>query len=415
MWVLLEAEDVLLFRDSRPFTAGEDFRAEGLFPPLPPPIAGAIRYALLSPKLQEHRLTFRDLAGHPDLKVVREKLGTADTLGALHLAGPLACTYAPGEYHPTPWFALPADALGDRLPRLREDLPPPGKRKTLPGGLGMGHMAVLWDRSGEDAGTPGEDEQVWLDAEAMQDYLRGEAKVKRCVLPVQGETRTGIRRSATGAVETGHLYSAQMHRPEWKREQAVGLLVRADLPPDYLPPAQFVPLGGEGRRAFLRPLDDQAFSWDSPETRTQIAEKIAEDEGRFRLYLATPGIFAQGLIPSCFPGALVGIASGKPVLVGGWDLAANAPRPLRRAAPAGTVYFGKLHENTREAAEHLLDEFHWRTALQSRDTLTEAQYRAQMGFGLTLVGAWTQNEQKNDGNGEAATDAGVAEPGSECA
>lgn len=403
MWVLLEAEDVLLFRDSRPFTAGEDFRAEGLFPPLPPPVAGAIRSALLSPLLRTRDLTFRDLARHEKLQDVREALGTADSLGRLYLAGPLACTYVPGEYRPAPWFALPADLLGDQVPRLRDELPLPGVRRPLARGLGQGHMATLAvgpaqggvsGSNGADAGADSEEDGCeWLKAEAIQGYLCGGTRVERSMLKVGTEIRTGIQRSSANTVEVGRLYSAQMNRPEWSQKNAVGLLVRVELPHGYAPLApQFVPLGGEGRSAFLRPLDDFELPLGSAENREAIAAQILGDGGRFRLFLATPGVFADGLIPSAFPGELVGVASGKPLPVGAWDLAANVPRPLRRAVPPGSVYFGRLASNTREAAEALLDNYHLQTMLQAQDALPEASYRAQMGFGLTLVGAWTMNQ-----------------------
>lgn len=399
MWVLLEAEDVLLFRDSRPFTAGEDFRAEGLFPPLPPPIAGALRSALLSPLLRKRGLAFRDLAQHEDLKDVREALGTAESLGRLHLAGPLACMYMPGEYQPVPWFALPADLLGDFVPRLRDDLPLPGVRRPLAGGLGQGHMATLAsspEQRSARAITPEpeaeEDGFEWLAAEAMQGYLSGDTKVVRTELKAITEVRTGIQRSAANTAEAGRLYSAQMNRPEWCLESAVGLLVRVDLPRDYALSAQYVPLGGEGRSAFLRPLNDFELPLGSAENRQAIAEQIMRDGGRFRLCLATAGVFAEGLLPSAFPDELLGVASGKPLSVGAWDLAANAPRPLRRAVPPGSVYFGRLTVNTAEAVEGLLKKYHLQTTLQAQDGLPEASYRAQMGFGLTLVGAWTKNE-----------------------
>lgn len=390
MWILLEAEDVLLFRDSRPFTAGEDFRAEGLFPPLPPPVTGAIRSALLAPILRRRGLTFRDLARHEGLQDVRAALGTADTLGALHLAGPLTCSYVPGEYSPMPWFALPADLLGDYVPRLRDDLPVPGVRRPQPNGLGLGHMATLAVSKDQDSADADEDGGLWLTAEAMSGYLNGDGTVVRAVLKVDSEVRTGIQRAETNTAQAGRLYSAQMNRPEWRKESAVGLLARVELPTGYLLEPQFVPLGGEGRSVFLRPLGDYSPPLDRAAERLAIRDQIGRDGGRFRLLLATAGVFNQGLIPSEFPGELLGVASGKPISVGGWDMAANSPRPLRRAVPAGGVYFGRLDTNTPEAVETLLNEFHLRTTLQGRDALSEARYRAQMGFGLTLVGAWTK-------------------------
>jgi CRISPR-associated protein Cmr3 len=43
MHLLLEAVDVWLFRDGRPFDAGSDHRADSLFPPYPSVMQGVIR------------------------------------------------------------------------------------------------------------------------------------------------------------------------------------------------------------------------------------------------------------------------------------------------------------------------------------------------------------------------------------
>jgi CRISPR-associated protein Cmr3 len=43
MQLFLEALDVWLFRDGRPFDAGSDHRARSLFPPYPTVIQGVIR------------------------------------------------------------------------------------------------------------------------------------------------------------------------------------------------------------------------------------------------------------------------------------------------------------------------------------------------------------------------------------
>ncbi|HXG18262.1 MAG TPA: type III-B CRISPR module-associated Cmr3 family protein, partial [Methylomirabilota bacterium] len=43
MYLFLEAIDVWLFRDGRPFDARSDHRAESLFPPYPSVMQGAIR------------------------------------------------------------------------------------------------------------------------------------------------------------------------------------------------------------------------------------------------------------------------------------------------------------------------------------------------------------------------------------
>lgn len=41
--LFMQAEDVLLFRDGRPFNAGSDHEARSLFPPPPSVIQGVLR------------------------------------------------------------------------------------------------------------------------------------------------------------------------------------------------------------------------------------------------------------------------------------------------------------------------------------------------------------------------------------
>jgi CRISPR-associated protein Cmr3 len=132
-----------------------------------------------------------------------------------------------------------------------------------------------------------------------------------------------------------------------------------------------ISLGGEGRGGTL--LDGPPMPVQSRAPR-----------GRFSLYLATPAIFDNGCIPDSFDpasnhGSLAGVACRliAPVcrgfdLIGGWDLAAGRPRPLRRALPAGTVL---LFESTGAEAG------------------TERPFMdpglLKQGFGLSLVGSST--------------------------
>jgi CRISPR-associated protein Cmr3 len=63
MWIKIEPLDVLLFRESKPFSAGENFRAAGRFPPSSLPLVGAIRSrALAHPHLKVDVQTYVDCA-----------------------------------------------------------------------------------------------------------------------------------------------------------------------------------------------------------------------------------------------------------------------------------------------------------------------------------------------------------------
>jgi CRISPR type III-B/RAMP module-associated protein Cmr3 len=186
------------------------------------------------------------------------------------------------------------------------------------------------------------------------------------------------------------LYTAALNQPKWSRKESAGLLMRVDLPEGVFLAPQFISLGGEARSAFIRPLRDVADPLRNDGYIESITDHIMGDGGRFKLYLATPAVFAGGASPQSFPGSLVSIANGKPFATGGWDLALKAPKPLRRVVPAGSVFFGKLPNPTEEKVRSLINDYHMTTRLQADDIDGEAGLRARMGFGLTLVGAWAQ-------------------------
>ena len=63
--------------------------------------------------------------------------------------------------------------------------------------------------------------------------------------------------------------------------------------------------------------------------------------GIFRLYLATPAIFEKGCLPGIvekYNLTVLAAAINGYVNVGGYDIKANRPKPMRRAVPAGSVY-----------------------------------------------------------------------------
>lgn len=90
-------------------------------------------------------------------------------------------------------------------------------------------------------------------------------------------------------------------------------------------------LGGEGRAATYTVLAAPAF-WPQ-----------RQDGGR-KLYLATPTQFDNGWQAANWDryfsraGELQAAAVRRHQLVGGWDLANNRPKPMRRYVPVGAVY-----------------------------------------------------------------------------
>lgn len=99
MHLFLEAIDVWLFRDGRPFDARSDHRAASLFPPYPTVMQGVIR---------SHHLVVKNVDLHDSQQIVA-MVGTADNYNTLCLRGPFIAKRELGKivrYLPIPAHAV---------------------------------------------------------------------------------------------------------------------------------------------------------------------------------------------------------------------------------------------------------------------------------------------------------------------
>jgi CRISPR-associated protein Cmr3 len=109
--------------------------------------------------------------------------------------------------------------------------------------------------------------------------------------------------------------------------------------------------------------------------------------GCCRLLLLTPACFAQGFLPQWLltmtPGVtveVVGAALGRFQGASGWDLQAGHAKAARKLAPAGAVYFLRLHGQSDAVAQFVRST--WMGCISD-----DAQSRRD-GFGLAVVGNW---------------------------
>jgi CRISPR-associated protein Cmr3 len=151
-----------------------------------------------------------------------------------------------------------------------------------------------------------------------------------------------------------------------------------------LPDRGMLALGGERHAATYEQI--AALPWPEGQRVLQAIDATR----RFLLYLATPAIFIQD--PAWLPdfidsNTLTGIChnvtikvhavvAGKPIPIGGWDLAANHPRAMRPAVPAGSVYWCEALSGTGEDVMHAFN-----------GQCLSSMF-AEIGFGQTFVGRW---------------------------
>src|SRR5262245_50562932 len=103
-WIFLQPQDVWMFRDAKPFSAGDGFIARSQFPPNPQSIQGAIR----THAIEMSGVDWVDFnAGHD--ATLAKRIGSSTSLGALKLQGPFLAQKPAGQQRPIVFVPLPLD------------------------------------------------------------------------------------------------------------------------------------------------------------------------------------------------------------------------------------------------------------------------------------------------------------------
>ncbi len=355
MQLFLEAFDLWLFRDGRPFDALSDHLAESLFPPSPSVIQGAIRSYHLVVKSVDLR----------DKNKIAETVGTTEDYKDLRLRGPFLARREKGK-GVFRYFPQPADAVSFSKEE-RYKLKPASLPRKIPDNLVTSSpVSCLLGLDDEPAK---EVSNLWLTEKELLAYLDGEEVIGTSASELfQKESRFGIGlHGQSRTVKEGALYQVEYIRPS----QGVGLLVEIKGYEGW-PAVGVLRLGGEGRGAYFQQVE--APAWPAPPEILPFP--------RFKLYFATPAYFAGGWQPEggnwsrFFTGEveLVAAALDRYESIGGYDWARHQQKPARRYVPAGSVYYFTAQEKI-SLAPHLI-----------QNALTD--WGAEIGFGQILVKEW---------------------------
>jgi CRISPR-associated protein Cmr3 len=386
----LEPSDVLFFRDGKPSAMGADHYLRSLFPPFPSTLYGALRTRRLIDAEVKFE-TLNEATWSQSLGSLTEEVGTWGRFGSLEMRGPWLIR------HGEPLLPAPAD-LGvipkrslqskdgrpeiEQVVRFRPAEDSGGERS-------WSHPLTLlfpFIEAGEEwkpfePPGPGVEPRTvagewFLDSKGLAAWRRGGVPQPEDFVHSThlwcAEARTGVGLMAEQrSSKEGLLYSFGFIR--LLPEVALGFEVKGTM----LEPNGVVRLGGEGRTASLQ-----------PGPALPVYEET-QGSGRFSVCFATPALSATGGYPPGFApdrlvGAigsrrcrLVGAALSRSVLAGGWDLARQFPKPLRRAIPAGSVFlFEPLDDEAASPADvdgHCLTDF-------------PKEELARQGFGLAVAG-----------------------------
>lgn len=145
-----------------------------------------------------------------------------------------------------------------------------------------------------------------------------------------------------------------------------------------------ISLGGERRKAMIK----LKKPGETVSAQPEVLEMIKKQK-KFFIYLATPAIFKNGWninLNSKFKGAvMVGAAVNKPIYISGWKTSEKGyggePRPIKKAVPAGSVYFFEGDSSWNEDSfENFYKKYNFNESLSD-------EYPSA-GFGIGLIGSW---------------------------
>ena len=184
---------------------------------------------------------------------------------------------------------------------------------------------------------------------------------------VHTEPKIGIGRSdLTHSSDESRLYRVGMRHSK-------NLKIVVDFEGIELAPEGFMKLGGENK----------AVAYRQPGKKVRLPVKKPKINGKqFKLYLATPAVFEKFWIPDLDKYGKQGIklklltaVIGKPLFIGGFDMKGKQPKSMRKAVPAGSVYYFEIENGDMQRAT---DIFHGQSVSELKT--------ANEGIGISYVG-----------------------------
>lgn len=354
-WIFIEPDDVWLFRDNKPFSAGQNFVARGIFPPTPMTIQGAVRTYYL----EQQTIDWEDYkTGNVSSEII-ETIGLPGTkIGNLRIEGPFVA-YNNGETVER-FYRTPLDLLHHKDSSSSYSLLKPAGKPDYQTNLPFENWQPLLSDDDYEAA------EGWLSEEQFNAYLDGKVTGFRSLTSTnnlyQIEDRVGLGLDYNRRANQESLF----YRAEFIRTcPGVGLMIWINLP--LFDAFGTLTIGGESRVGKYRMVEPPPL-------------QPKQGSGRVRIVLLTPAYFRDGWQPKdkqwsrwVGGGKLVSIVVGKPLAISGWDVANNRPKPLRHFVPAGSVYY---FENADVTGEPFTE------------SLPDGMNAGAMGFGTFAVGTW---------------------------
>lgn len=328
----INAIDTFFFRNGKPFEKGEDNWAEGRFPPSPSVIYGALRTAYFTAHPSE--ITKANTDEDPTLKLSIKGVW-------IKRGNDLLCS-APLD------FIVDKDGEDKQMKSVKLVQREAKKYAGNSGGVYPYDFIPYYEGNGEGV------DSLMLDCSSILEYnLNGNYFGTSSDELRTSEAKIGVGLdNFTRSNKEGNLYRVGLSRltekfdaHELEFKNRVSLVIDYDF--DFIP--DLIKLGAEGKTAYC-----SLYS-----KRLKGSKSAIDWDGKsFRLILLTPGILEKGsfldlnaiLTKSDFSVRTICAFVGKIEAIGGWEMKGGKtqkgqPKPMRRALPAGTVFYFSIESN----------------------------------------------------------------------
>jgi CRISPR-associated protein Cmr3 len=375
-WYFIEPSDVLFFRDAKPFGAGEDHLAVSIFPPNPRTVAGAFRSYILG-KTDVDWEDFKKSA--PEAQSVQKSIGTSQGFrqSDFGMRGPFLAYRSSGRCDLV--CPLPEDTF---IHHEEEDLMffdafLPLRDPPFHANWPDDALHPLWPPYGERQDSP--KATYWFRGSAKSSYVLGSPFAgtdQRSFILFEPRVGNAVN-GDLGTVEERLLYQATFVRLKKRYGLTVWL---ADALDKVLPPAGYLSLGGESKAArFTRMVDDEVpFDFGLPEATE-----------KFKVVLMTPAYFDDPVRQDWsdvlgFDATLRAAALGKPLYLGGYDVANNTEREMHAFIPPGSVFYFEADQPVNQLSKPFTK------------TISPEMPLDRLGYGQAFLGTWKWQKNEED-------------------
>ena len=393
MIIFISFFDSMLFRKCMPFDAGIHRMVTSFYPPTPTTIQGAIRSLIISKNNVnfsdwENFIKYNKTENHLNnekLLKLKDLIGDTESLGKLILKGPFIAKKLENNRFKL-YFDVPLDLVKIRKKEENKIFKlEPIKVKSLNGKYNFvfndDKLNFLpWSYRGLRVESF---ENYYISEDELKLYLLGEKIEKSNLLKKDEvykiEKRPGIWREDRVTKE-GMLYFADYVRVEndFGIIEEINFSDNNNVEIDDIGTFYF---GGQTKVAKYEKIDIDPFE-NLNRIKNIIKDKINRYKN-FKILFLTPVYLKDqyNLIDDVLlsKSELISMCIGKPLVIGGWDLAKNQPKIARKFIPAGSIYYFKL-KNNEYLTDKEFDKFWLKSILKDNFN--------QYGYGITLCGVW---------------------------